>query len=508
MYKLLTPLRSLARHLSGYVIFALLLILLLILNLTVTVLGSAATAESEKIVEKYAASFLCFDLNQPHKQLGQPGDDPYFEEIVSTLPHVRTIKLLAMHTLNSALGQRMIGAPAEVLDCVPLEGRLYQSDGECCINESYARYLADSVGFTGVGDTILLYDDENALQYTVYVDENNERAYRFYEHDKSAEFTVVGILRDDATPFHKTLHFGTHRIYTTTAAVEEYFQGVGTRKANGANDSYYLPGLLFTQDILAGAGWGRPSDDGTHWLFLDRFTLESFDLCSAEISLAQYPPNEGYMALVTIDDPANEADFLNAARGTFVRIGEPAASDLKYERKDSKNIFYYSIDGREEEWYSVTSVPCVWYAARLVDDPSVLTETLAPVSPLCDAIGRAASAASAVLILLMTILVVHERRYEIGVLRCIGVSARGVCARFIAEISVFLAIVSASGVALGIPAAHLAAKLLGVADSISGVLPAALLLLAGIAAVTLLSCLAASAMILAKKPMHILNSRT
>ena len=508
MYKLLTPLRSLVQHISRYVIFALLLVLLLMLNLSAIVLGGAAKAEAETVVEKYAASFLCFDLKKQHISLAPQREDPYFTEILPSLPHVKEVRLLAMHTLNSTLGQRMFGAPPDALDCQPVAGRMYQNDGECCINESYARYLSDSVGFTGVGDTLRVYDEENALQHTIRTGEHNERIVEFYEHDMSAEFTVVGILADDATPFHNTLHFGLHRIYTTTVAVEPFFEGIGIQKANGANDGYYLPSQYYRANILDAAAWARPSDDGTHWVFLSRSLEDTFELCHTEISLTQYPPNDGYVALATIDNPANEAEFLNAARGTFVRVSEPVPTLLKNNTQNPLAIQRHTVDGVEKEWYSSTLIPDIWYAARLVDDPASLTAALAPIPPLCGTLGQAAGALSAALILLMTVLLVSERRYEIGVLRCLGVSSAGVCGRFAAEIGVFLLAVSVIGVALGVPAAYLAASALGVGASVSGVPAAALSLLGAFALVALLAAALASALILAKKPMQILNSRT
>ncbi|MGM9652014.1 MAG: ABC transporter permease [Eubacteriales bacterium] len=511
MYKLLTPFRSIFRNFSRYLIFALLLLLLLALNTVVRTVGDAAETECSSITERYASTFLFYDLQRPH------GNAEDIENVLRQLPHVARAELQAMHTLNSVLGIRLFGISAQALDAHPLVGRLYENETECCINESYAQYLQSAMGFSGVGDSITVRDDDNARQYTVKRLEDGSSEYSYFPREKSAEFTVVGILPDSDTLYSRTLTYGRYRIYTTVEAAAAFYEGIEdnlyfSRYADPVASQNWLPKKDLDSFILTiDQGAMRPSDDGTHWVFLDPYTQTELLLADAEFIIGQYPPNEGFTALVTIDDPSNQKEFLSCARAAFTGISDIAQRYLDAGVTTLGTIPLVrtlSVGGEERMWYQRIACQQFWYAAHLIDDPESLVSSLAPVSPLCDAIGRAASAASAVLILLMTILVVHERRYEIGVLRCIGVSACGVCARFIAEISVFLAIVSAAGVALGIPAAHLAAKLLGVADSVSGVLPAALLLLAGIAAVTVLSCLAASAMILAKKPMHILNSRT
>ena len=149
----------------------------------------------------------------------------------------------------------------------------------------------------------------------------------------------------------------------------------------------------------------------------------------------------------------------------------------------------------------------LWYAAYLIDDPESLTESLAPIGAMCETVAAVSAAASAALILMMTLLVVSERRYEIGVLRCIGVSSAGVCARFAAELVLMLALLAALGVGAGIPLARFAAELLG-ASAGGELLPTALSLLAQTASASAVSLLIAAALILAQKPMQILNSRT
>lgn len=250
----------------------------------------------------------------------------------------------------------------------------------------------------------------------------------------------------------------------------------------------------------------QPSEDETHWIFLDKYTGEKRILADYELSLSQYPPTEGYVALVTVDFPENAEQFRTAVCGAYE--GFTSTTLAQMEAGAFKDWQTLTVDGVESTWYGRLVCQQLWYAAYLIDDPETLVESLAPIAPLCETIASASSIASAVLILLMTILIVYERRYEIGVLRCIGVSSGGVCARFIGEVVVFLIIVSAIGIGVGIPAARFAADAMSLGESVGELAPTALLMLGGIGAVTAASCLIAAAMILSKKPMQILNSRT
>ncbi len=139
---------------------------------------------------------------------------------------------------------------------------------------------------------------------------------------------------------------------------------------------------------------------------------------------------------------------------------------------------------------------------------AALTAPMEKISSLCGTIDRVTLAVSLAIMLLLTLLIVTERRYEIGILRCLGVTAGGVCARFVFELFAFLVIVLALSFALGVPAAMLFARRLDMTIGYAALARSAwdvLLLLGGMG---LVSSVLASALILSKRPMEILNSRT
>jgi len=532
MYKLLSPIRRLGQHRGKYLLFGLLLVLLILLNSTVQTLGAAAAAESARVTARYGASFLAFDLTLPHFDKG------WFTDELPALPHVERVELQAFHCLNASLGVWIIGAEAEFLDAAPLAGRWYAADGECVVNEGYAAFLAEQYGFGGVGDRIVVRDDFCALLY----ERPSARSIRYYTRDMEREMTVVGIVTDDATPYHAASVYGNYRIYAPLAAAEYFFTGLSDGD-DVARQYEYAPSRAVTyfntslgltvpdademqllmrtpesQIVPAEKQAGvRLSEDGSHWIFLEAGTKKERLLRAEALSLAQYAPTEGYAACVHIDSPQNADAFLDMACGAVdAETAEQFAHTVESfsHRKfvlGTRNLSTWTEtrDGAEVVWYDLSARQGnLWYAAYLIADPASLVESLAPIAPLCDSIAKAATTATAVLILLMTILLVHDRQYEIGVLRCIGVTSGGVCGRFVAEILVFLVIVAALGLALAVPTARLAADYLGLGGALGGVLSTALPQLALIAAATVVSCVLAAVMILQKKPMEILNSRT
>jgi len=506
MYRILTPLRSIWKNKARYLIFGILLLLLFALMFSVRVIGRAAEEESAAVIEKYGSTFLFYNL----KYASGVRED--LQTVVDGLPHVKASDMILIHEMNTASSIRLLGASPEFWGIKNFnEGRLYLNDYECVINETYARHLRRTTTWQGIGDTITVRDVDNEIVYRRVIQEG-KLVEEHYERDKKVTLTVVGIIPDEETFFNSSINFSRNRIYTTVATVEDAIEGLGNDLLSqnsisgvGRLSQHYKPKgsyLLFYSGIRRDAM--RPSDDGTHWIYLDLYTSEEKLFSDEYFRFAEQPPNEGYVAVITIDSAENAEDFRLSACGHFVDF------DMQpFDSEKGKSWDEMTINGETKTWYAERyNGKQLWYAQYLIDDPSAMVESLSSVAPLCDSIAKAATAATVILILLMTILLVHDRQYEIGVLRCIGVTSGGVCARFVAEILVFLVIVAALGLALAVPAARLAADYLGLGGALGGVLSTALPQLALIAAATVVSCVLAAVMILAKRPMEILNSRT
>ena len=496
MYRLLTPIRSIGRHRVRYLIFGLLILLLLLLSVGTRAVGGAAAAQSSAIMNRYAGTFCFYDAMKPH------GVQADLETVLEGLPYVAQTDWVAMHEMNHTPGLRLIGCEPSFLEISRLDGRLYENDHECVINVDYANFLLRTTDWKGIGDEITVYDTENPNAGRVkYLDsglefEINDRLY-------TTTMTVVGVIPNDETRFSSGVHFSKHQIYTTLDAVTAAYTGIEnnlyySRFGLSSKMGRYAPRMECTYfTARTDQKWIRLSDDGTHWIFRDKYTQEDLEFCDAEILFSAAPPNEGYFCFVRVDDPSHADAFRRAACCAYNGIQYSRAEE-HIEETDGKSVTYYSYPACQE----------YWYAAHLIADPTSLVESLSPITPLCATIAKAAAAATVILILLMTILLIHDRQYEIGVLRCMGVTSGGVCGRFVAEILVFLVIVSAIGLALAVPAARLAANYLGVGDSLGNVFSTAGTQLLLIAAATIVSCVLAAAMILAKRPMEILNSRT
>ena len=129
MYKFLTPFRSIRKNATRYAIFGLLLMLLLVLMLSVRTVGDAAARQTAQIIERYACTFVCFNLEMPLDKTCLPADDvDFFLDYLPSLPHVARTEIHAFHSVNKVVGLRMIGAPASYYEETPLERRMYENE--------------------------------------------------------------------------------------------------------------------------------------------------------------------------------------------------------------------------------------------------------------------------------------------------------------------------------------------------------------------------------------------
>ena len=131
---------------------------------------------------------------------------------------------------------------------------------------------------------------------------------------------------------------------------------------------------------------------------------------------------------------------------------------------------------------------------------------------ICTFFLTAVIAISAVVILIMTALAMHERRYEIGVLLSVGMSKPRIALLFAVENLIFTLAVTALAYAVGLAAAPFAAdKLLEGVVTVSraaAALPVAGRMLALAVGLSLPASLISSLAILRYKPMTILRSRS
>jgi len=508
MYKLLTPFRSIRKNASRYTIFGILLILLLALLLTVQTIGDTAKQQTDRIIERYACTYVCFNPGIPYLTIKPTETVPNFHsQFLPSLPYVAYSEIQAFHRLNHVLGLHMIGTTPSFITETPLEGRIFENDRECCINESYAKYLRESGTFTGIGDTISVIDEDNRIIGYSIVARLNRLNIAIPELKTEDALTVVGILADDATPYHNPAIYSRWRIYTTTEEVGSFFEG-SKELLNGKSAADYWRPTTLSISMQRISDYYCVSDDGNNWMYWDARASCIRSFYDSNYSLEEFAPNEGYVSIAVVDSPDHAEAFARSVCCAFLGKDYSSVWDQILPQYFQKSA---DMDGKVRDWYSwraISSTSSLWYALPLVAQTETLAASLAPIAPLCEGIARAATAATVILILLMTILMVHDRQYEIGVLRCMGVTSGGVCGRFVAEILVFLVIVAAIGLALAVPAARLAAGYLGLGDALGSVFATAGTQLALIAAATVVSCVLASAMILAKRPMEILNSRT
>ncbi len=500
MYRILTPVRSIIRHKTRYLIFGLLILLLLLLSVGARAVGGAAAAQTENVLKRYAGTFCFYDAMKPH------GVRAEVESAVELLPYVEHVDWVAMHMMNRSPETRLIGCEPALLEVTHMDGRFYEADDECVINEDYANYLFETSEWAGLGDSITVYDLENTVggYYN-----NKTETYQIPNRMYSITLKVVGIVPNDGTIFASGVHFSNYQIYTTIAAVQDSYTDIDKwlYRDTSTAAKYYAPRNKISYfHVSIDQTMVKISDDETHWIFKDLYTRRDVLFSEAEILFSEAPPNEGYFCFVRIDDPANAQAFRDVACGLYT--GLSTTGSVVDENGNNPYRQVVIEDGEEVVYWKMAACQERWYAAYLIADPASLVESLAPIAPLCDSIAKAATAATVILILLMTILLVHDRQYEIGVLRCMGVTSGGVCARFVAEILVFLVIVAAISLAVAVPAARLAANYLGLGGALGSVFATAVPQLALIAAATVVSCVLAAVMILQKKPMEILNSRT
>ncbi len=155
MYTITAPLCRIWQHRGRYLIFAVLLLLLLLLSVAASCIGGAAAAESGALLKEYYCTFLLYDILRP------TGSTDTYENLILQLPHVEETKYILMHRMSTASSVRILGADASFWEAEPIEGRMYETDGECVINQSYADFLHLTTRWSGVGDEITVRDADN-----------------------------------------------------------------------------------------------------------------------------------------------------------------------------------------------------------------------------------------------------------------------------------------------------------------------------------------------------------
>lgn len=266
--------------------------------------------------------------------------------------------------------------------------------------------------------------------------------------DFTSVFTVVGILPDTGIPYSDPNSYTKQRIYTTMAAVEAYWKKYSiVALPSHMNDAYE-----------------SAAQDGT--------------LKEEDIDLSYMRVIEGYETIIELDSYQSAGALREAIREENAR---PA----------------HSLRTRHR-----------FLAGETVSGIDRLSAPMERVGKLCQTIDSVTLVVSLCIMLLLTVLLVMERRYEIGILRCLGISARGVCARFTLELLLFLLLVTALSFAAGIPCARLIARALSIDVAYSAVLRTGADTLLLLGSMGLLSAAAASAAVLSRRPMEILNSRT
>lgn len=261
---------------------------------------------------------------------------------------------------------------------------------------------------------------------------------------------VVGVIEELNAPYSLVSDYTARRVYTAEENVRQFWDAYGAR---------------------------TPYPDCMNELYTD--AKEKGQLRAADIDLAVMRVTEGYDTVVTLDSYQN-ADALREA----VRAQNSASQKLGQRR------------GRN------------WMAGETVSGIRNLTAPMQRIGTLCAVISAVTLAVSLLVILLLTVLIVSARRYEIGICRCIGITAAGVCRRFAAEMLMFLCITAAAGFSIGVPAAMIFSRALSLTVTAASIRKTGVELLALLVGMGFFASIAASAAVLVKRPMEILNSRT
>ena len=431
MFTISNLLKNIPRYSKRYVPLGLIILFLLTVNVAVRCIRHEAEAIVTDTLDRYGTELYLVDLSAPILDMSAV-ESLRAEEYVLELE-----KLAAFHTLEKVEYQdgmpiykrdaEMISVEPDTLKPYLIQGRLYRTEEECCLNEGYYNNLTKSGALSGLGGTVTLDDPRT-------------------EH--SSTFTVVGVISDTDAPYSAPSEdYMDKRAYLAEAAIAPYWKRLR---------SWAMPEHMNKAYTDASAQGIRESD----------------------VDLSYMRVVEGYAIRMRIDTYRSREALNRAVR----ELNDAPAGSLRVRHR--------------------------YLVGETTSGIAALVAPMEKISSLCGTIDRVTLIVSLAIMLLLTLLIVTERRYEIGILRCLGVTAGGVCARFVFELFAFLVIVLGLSFALGVPAAMLFARRLDMSVGFAALARSGWDVLWMLGGMGLFSAVIASAMILSKRPMEILNSRT
>lgn len=329
-----------------------------------------------------------------------------------------------------------------------------------------------------------------------------EEIMAHFEVSKKEELFDNGIIADEeelqrALDSKRNL-VGTLVGYTDLSIVEDFADNANKLKSGCfpehdneciVSSKYAEHNKLKIGDTISVSG---PSKSDTKTILLTITGI--YDAHRLETSAVSLGDLYGYV--YTTFDTLKNSGFHYIWMGTAVyQLGGPADAELFEKELYEKGLSKYRILS-----YSNSA-----------DEYTKNTEPLKNISRIAEIFTLSVSVIGAAVLLLISFINMRERKYEIGVLRSMGMKKSGIARGMIYEICVIMSISFAAGIlAGGILIKPIASVLLDNLTDISISLPlAAIALSAGLAfALSIVSALCAVFAIMRHEPMKILSERS